>query len=551
MKKQILIGMEFFDRIIEGDYFYIDKTLFIKELLENMGGVTLVNRPRRFGKTLNMSMLMCFFDISQDNKHLFDGLKIMEHTDIVEKHMNKYPVIFITLKDAGENNFSSFIENIKYLVSGIYRQNMFLYESEKVEAFLKKKFYRYYSEGATETELKYALIFLMECLYAYYGERVIVLVDEYDAPINNAMMEGYYQEAMRFMRGFLGSALKSNSFLEFGVLTGVQRISQESLVSGFNNPKVCGITDAVFTDCYGFTEEEVRQACEQYGYGDKFCDVKSWYDGYRFGDRDIYNPWSIVQFLSNGTLRNYWANTGGMSMLEDIFFKGSLSLKDDIAGLMTGIAVKMEYDEHITYPVEYKNDNAFWSLLLNAGYLKPCAGSMGVSFSAELVNREVKNIFARCIDLWFKRQHAAIHNTITEFVEFLLAGDADGVRKTLNEELLNNPSCYDFKEENSYHMFIFGILLAVSGDYSVLSNQESGKGRSDCVIKPDDKSKSAVIIEFKHIRDKPTDLKEAARKGLEQIDEKSYIYNLKKEGYERIISYSIAFHKKTCEVAMR
>ena len=559
MRKQVLVGMEFFDRIIEGNYFYIDKTMFIKELLENRGEATLITRPRRFGKTLNMSMLKCFFDAGKDSRHLFDRLKIMEHKDIVEKHQGKYPVVFMTLKDVELSTFDNSLVKLNFLISSLYKQHLYILDHDRIDENDKEKFMLYRSGKATAAELESALIFLMECLHGYYGRKAVVLIDEYDAPINNALQEGFYSEMVKFMRGFLGSAFKSSGFLEFGVLTGVQRISREALVSGFNNPKVCGVANDAFADCYGFTEDEVRLACEQYGYGGRFCDVKRWYDGYRFGQAgDIYNPWSITNFLCEGKLRNYWANTGGMSVLEDVFFKGSLSLKDDIAGLLTGIPVKMEYDDHIVYPIPYDSDDAFWSLMLNAGYLKPCDGSAEGSFYAELVNREVKDTFARCIRLWFKRQQRAIHTAIQEFSEHLLNGDAEGVGRTLNDDLLNNPSCHDFKEENSYHMFIYGILLAASKDCTVLSNQESGKGRSDCVIKPDDKSRSAVIVEFKHVKELPPGgaleelrgLKEEARKGLNQINEKAYVHNLKKEGYGQIYKYGIAFHKKSCEVAM-
>jgi len=571
MKKQILLGEESFEKIREGNFFYIDKTLFIKELLENRGTVTLITRPRRFGKTLNLSMLRYFFDANMDSKALFDGLKIMEHKDIVEKHQNKYPVVFLTLKNVEEDTYEKSIENIGNLVSGIYRQNRYLYESDRLDEGQKELFYSFLLRKATEVDLKDALIFLTECLYTYHKKRVIVLLDEYDVPITNALMEGYYQKMIKFMRGFLGSVFKTNDYLEFGVLTGVQRISKESLFSCFNNPKVCGIMNKEFATCFGFTEEEVKEACEMYEFIDKYDDVEKWYDGYRFGGQDIYNPWSIVQYLSSGEFKNYWAYTGSLSVLQDVFFKGSASLKDDMAGLLTDVPIQMTYVEHITYPIVYERDNVFWSMLLNCGYLKPCVGSEGDDFYAELVNKEVRNIFADGIDLWFKRQQKAIHRAIQEFVDCLLKGDVEGVSKTLNKELLNNPSCHDFKEENSYHMFIYGILLAVEGKYTVYSNPESGKGRSDCLIKPMDKEQYAVVIEFKHCRDEPACLalrakhkcssnflmeealsllKVQAQKGLKQIKEKAYIHNLKKEGYERIFQYGIAFHKKNCEVAM-
>jgi len=557
MKKQILTGADSFEKIIEGNFFYIDKTLFIKELLENRGEVTLITRPRRFGKTLNMSMLRSFFDINRDSKCFFDGLKIMEHSDVVEKYMNKYPVVFLTLKNVELATYNDSLQKIKGLISAVYQENLYLCEGDKLNEFKKKKFYRYCSDDATEAELRVALEFLTSCLYDYHKKRVIILLDEYDAPINNAVMDGFFTEMVKFMRSFLGSVFKTNDFLEFGVLTGVQRISKESLVSEFNNPKVCGIVDSEFNTCYGFTEEEVKTACRQYDYGDTFADVKKWYDGYRFGNKDMYNPWSITQFLSRGKFDNYWVNTGSLRILQDIFYKGNNKLKNDLAGLLTGAPVTMYLEDGITYPIENAGSDLFWTMFLNAGYIKPCKEVTTEKFEAELVNMEVKNILSRYAKRWFGDQKSSIPDVILDFVDYLLKGDAEGVSATLNKQLLNNPSCHDFKEENSYHMFIFGILLAVSNDYTVYSNPESGKGRSDCLIKPIDKEKYAVVIEFKHFKDEYasfTELSEnltaEAQKGLKQIEEKAYIHNLKQEGYERIIKYGVAFHKKNCEVAM-
>jgi len=322
-------------------------------------------------------------------------------------------------------------------------------------------------------------------------------------------------------------------------------------VSGFNNPLVCGIMDKSFATCFGFTEEEVKDACEMYELINQFNEVKKWYDGYRFGGQDMYNPWSIIKYLKEKEIDNYWVNTGSVHILQDVFYKGDTAIKNELAGLLTGTPVMMRLEDGITYPIKYVHSNTFWTMLLNAGYLKPCNGAYKTEkFGAELVNMEVKNIFSRYAEEWFGEQQPSISRTIVEFVEYLLQGDAEGVSAILNKELLNNPSCHDFKEENSYHMFIYGILLAVSGKYTVWSNPESGKGRSDCLIKPMDKGQYAVVIEFKHEREEDRDLKQEAQKGLKQIEEKAYIHNLKKEGYERIFKYGIAFHKKNCEVAM-
>ncbi|MCL2065359.1 MAG: ATP-binding protein [Candidatus Cloacimonetes bacterium] len=561
MKQKILTGSESFEELIEDDYFFIDKTLFIKELLDNKGKITLITRPRRFGKTLNLSILRSFFDINKDSKAYFTGLKIMEHQEIFQKYMNQYPIIFLTIKDVNCNNFDEAIEETRSLVSYIYRQNKYIIESDRFDKQQKKRFNSYLTEESTINELKSSLKFLTDCLYTYHQKRVIVLMDEYDAPLDSSNRNGYYKEMIDFMRGFMGRVFKSNDSLEFAVLTGVLRIARESLFSSFNNPLIAGIMDKEFSSCFGFTEEEVVNACELFGINEKYPEIKKWYDGYRFGGQDMYNPWSITGYLKRQVFENFWVNTGSIDVFKDVFTKGSLELKDDIAGLLTGKPIMMGFEEAFTYPIEYKSTDIFWSLLLSAGYIKPCNGAKTLRFSAELVNKEIFNIFSQYAQEWLRLEQRPVSNAIQDFVECLLKGDAQGVQTVLNEELLNNPSCHDFKTENSYHMFIFGILLAVNKNYLVYSNHESGKGRSDCLIKPDNKDDYAVVIEFKHCKFRPTLqgeikvglinlIREEAQKGLQQINEKAYIHTLKNEGYQKIYKYSIAFYQKNCEVVL-
>ena len=547
MKKQILIGVDLFEKVIEGDFFYIDKTLFIKELLENRGDVTLITRPRRFGKTMNMSMLRTFFDVHRDGKRYFNGLKIMEYPDIIDKYLNKNPVIFMTLKNISADNFNDAFYRIRSLISTIYQQFLYLYESDILDERKKKDFYKYYDKVATAVELRESLQFLSTCLQTYHKKRVIILIDEYDAPIDNAYRKGFYPDMIDFMRDFLGSVFKSNDFLEFGVLSGVLRIAKESLFSSFNNPKIYGIMNKPLSTSFGFTEEEVKESCEIYDIPDNFEEVKKWYDGYRFGGQEIYNPWSITNYLKDLEIDDFWINTGSIQILKDVFYKGDNSLKDDFAKLLTGSTISMSLEESFSYPIHYVTSDKFWSLMLNAGYIKPCNGAKKEAFNAEFVNLEVKYFFNKNAREWLRLKRSEISNIIIEFVDYLREGDVEKVSAILNNELLNNPSCHDFKRENSYHMFIYGILLATSNDYTVYSNLESGKGRSDCLIKPDDKSKHAIIIEFKHVKD-ASNLKEEAINGLKQIEEKAYIHTLKKEGYENIRKYSIAFYKKKCEV---
>ena len=550
MKKQILVGVESFDEIREGDYFYIDKSLFVAELMEKRAKVTLITRPRRFGKTLNMSMLRSFFDICRESKGLFEGLAIAEHQDICDKYMNKYPVISLTLKNVEQATYEESIARLKTLISAVFGQNRHIYESDRLDERQKEMFHSYFMRRSTDEELQYSLYFLTECLYTYYQKRVIVLLDEYDSPIDNAERRGYYPEMIDFMRGFLGSVFKTNDYLEFGVLTGVQRISKEGLFSSFNNPKIRGVLDEEFNTCFGFTEDEVKDACRMYEIGRKFEEIKSWYDGYRFGGQDLYNPWSITMYLDAQKLENYWVNTGSVQVLHDVFHKGDDRLRDDLARLLTGSPIEMSLADQITYPIKYTGSNTFWTLLLHAGYLKPCNGAKGGIFKAELVNMEVSDAFSHFAKEWLQEERPAISEPIAEFVSCLIRGDGDGVSKILNEDLLNAPSSYDFVWENSYHMFIYGMLLAVSGSYTVHSNKETGKGRSDCLIKPFDKNAAAVVVEFKHLRSEPENLKQEAKNALEQIEEKAYVHNLKAEGYIQVHKYGIAFHKKTCEVAM-
>ncbi|MCL2045873.1 MAG: ATP-binding protein [Oscillospiraceae bacterium] len=550
MKKKIFIGAESFERIREEDFFYVDKTLFIKELLDNRGAVTLITRPRRFGKTLNMSMLRSFFDITSDSKVYFEGLAITDYQEICEKYMNKYPVVSMTLKNVELDTYESTIARLKTLISTVFEQYLFVYESEILTERQKEMFHTYFMRRSSDEELQYALVFLTECLYVYYQKRVIILLDEYDAPIDNAERNGFYNDMISFMRGFLGSVFKTNDYLEFGVLTGVQRVSKEGLFSSFNNPKICGLLNEEFNSCFGFTEDEVKAACEMYEIDDKYQDIKKWYDGYRIGGRDMYNPWSITMYLERQKLENYWVNTGSVQVLRDVFHQGDNRLRDALAGLLTGSTIRMSITDHITYPIKYVSTNTFWTLLLHAGYLKPCNGAKDNIFEAELVNMEVKDTFSFFAKEWLSEERTLISEQIEKFVEYLLSGNAQGVSTILNDELLNNPSSYDFTGENSYHMFIYGMLLAASGNYTVHSNQETGRGRADCMIKPFDMSEAAVIVEFKHLRMEPVNLKEEAEKGLEQINNNAYSYNLRNEGYATIHKYGIAFYKKSCEVVM-
>ena len=567
MKKPLPIGNEFFDKLISNGLYYVDKTLYIKELLDNRKEVTLITRPRRFGKTLNMSTLECFFDITHDNRKLFDGLKIMEHTDIVDKYMNKYPVVFITLKDVEASTYDDSIFMLKELMASTYLWHKYLLDSNRLNDSQKDDFNRILLRKATEIEIMLSLKKLMEYLYIHHGEkRAILLIDEYDAPINYAELEGFYSDMIKFMRGFFGKSMKSNRYLEFAVITGVQRIAKEGLFSELNNLSVRGIIDEQYEDCFGFTKDEVEAACEYFGAGDSMDEIEEFYDGYRFGQKSLYNPWSIVNYLESGRLEAYWVNTGSLSILENIFAKGTVSLKAAMEGLLMDMPITMKLSQHITYPINYDDTDLFWTLLYNAGYIKHQKGTqsrINKAFTAELVNLEVKESFRMCINNWMQRQPHGFSASLYEFLRALLGGRAEHIQTVLNDKLLQSLSYHDMIKENSFHMFILGMLQAVGDEYVIRSNRESGQGRADCVMRPvgirgtADASHGAVVMEFKHVKPekgkkltKGSVAREAAA-ALRQIDEKGYAKELKAEGYETVYQYGIAFGGKLCVVEMR
>ena len=554
MKKALPVGIDLFEDMITGEYYYIDKTLFIKEILDNKSKVNLITRPRRFGKTLNMSMLKCFFDMHQDNVHLFDGLAIMRERNIVAYCQNQYPVIFLSLKGIKGTTFESSLSLLMQLISSLYIKSGYLLDSDVLMAAEKAKINMYLSEKASKEELMVSLKELMGYLYAHHKKKVIVAIDEYDAPIDNAEIEGFYPEMVKFMRGFLGDALKTNEYLEFSVITGVQRIAKEGLFSDLNNPSVCGISDDVFTDCFGFTEEEVYTACNYYDMPGDMKEIKAFYNGYLFGKKDIYNPWSILNYLKMRKLDAYWINTASMGILKNIFEKGNYELKAAMEGLLMDEPVKMRRGNHITYPIRYQKSNSIWTLLLNAGYLKikdVLSDSLIPEYTAILVNNEVKEAFRYCIWEWMNESEEVFAEGLTDFIKALTSGDSEGMGATLNQRLLYSPSYYDMVSENSFHMFILGILQVVGGTYMIRSNREEHRGRADCTMRPYDKSKAAVVIEFKHVKEKDATedkIARAAKEGLAQIKGKNYAADMKAEGYTTIYEYGIAFNGKYCVV---
>jgi len=442
----------------------------------------------------------------------------------------------------------------------LYENHGYLLDGGRLSETQAELFRKYCGRKATNDDLELALFQLSRMLRSYHHQKVIILLDEYDAPIDNAEAEGFYGKMIKFMRGFMGSTFKSNDALEFAVITGVQRIAQEGLFSKLNNPQIFGILDSEFSNRFGFTEEEVARLCMEYDAADPFGKIKAFYDGYRFGHRDMYNPWSIVNYLTKRKLGLYWVNTSSPTVMQNIFARGSKDLKEKAEGLLLGVPITMKLDDHITYPINYDSTNLFWTMLLNAGYIKHTSGtpSNAEKFQAELVNTEVRVAFQHSIENWIKERTVSLYDGLQAFLESLQAGDAVGMQDALNNKLLLSPSYHDMICENSYHMFILGILQAVGRDYVIRSNREEGKGRADCTMRPVDKTKPALVIEFKHLKKDGADdteatierVKKAAAEALQQISTRRYTQEMLSEGYATVFEYGIAFNGKHCEVEM-
>jgi hypothetical protein len=499
-------------------------------------------------------MLKCFFDIRGKDKNLFDGLEITKYKEITDKYQNTYPVIFMTLKGLKEPTFDDFITALKMSLSNLYSSHEYIYESGVLNEAQKKYFKDILLEETPVAKLKFSIKNLISYLYKYHKQKVILLIDEYDAPIDNSEMENFYGEMIKFMRGFFGDALKTNEYLEFAVITGVQRIAKEGLFSDLNNLRVCGIMNEEFSDKFGFTENEVNEACKEYGLQDNIQDIKDFYDGYKFGNKDIYNPWSILNYLEKKKLQPYWVNTGATNILKNIFAKGEMQLKYDMEGLFFDIPITMSLGNHITYPIEYTSSNSFWTLLLNAGYIKPYGDLPEYGdeiFKAVLVNKEVKRAFKSCIDDWLSDQKGMFSKGFLEFLTAITEGNTQGIETSLNQKLLLSPSYYDMVNENSYHMFLLGMLQPLGDGYIISSNREEGLGRADVTLRPKNKAKAAVIIEFKHVKGSRATKKSVmaeAQKSFKQVESQGYAAEMTAEGYTKIFKYGIAFNGKYCIV---
>ena len=539
--KKIPIGIDDFKKIRENNYYYIDKTNFIEEIGKNVGKTLLFTRPRRFGKTLNMSMLKYFFDIKnkEENKKLFQNLYI-EKSDFFEEQ-GAYPVVYISLKGIKADTWESSFFLIKSLISSIY--NEFEYIREKLNESQLESFNKIWLKK-DDGEYRNALKNLTSFLYEYYKKEVILLIDEYDSPLINAYEHGYYDEAIVFFQVFYGEALKTNPYLRMGIMTGIIRVIKAGIFSDLNNLKVYSILEKEYSDFYGFTQEEVEKALKNFNIEYELPEVKAWYDGYRFGNSEVYNPWSILNFIQSEELRAYWIETSGNFLINDILKNVSTETIEILEHLFNGISMEENISGNSDLSVLMREDE-IWELLLFSGYLtidEKIGESYEDIYTLRLPNREVKEFFRKkFIDVNFGE------STFRKSMEALKKNNIKDFEKYLQNILLKSTSFHDTKSEIFYHGLILGMMFYLDRDYIVKSNEESGLGRYDVSIEPRNKNNRAYILEFKVTKNEE-DLEKESKEAIEQIISKKYDTSLKERGVKEIVFLGIAFCSKLVKV---
>ena len=557
MKKVISIGIQGFSDLREQDCFFVDNTNFIKEWWENRDVVTLITRPRRFGKTLNMSMLDCFFSNKYANRaDLFEGLSIWQD-ETYRKLQGTYPVIFLSFAAVKAGNLEDAKTQIKQEIASLYEENRYLLEGN-VFSDNERKIYNSTTIQMDDTMAQNALKTLSVWMERYYGKKVIILLDEYDTPMQEAYVQGYWDEFTSFVRSLFNASFKTNPYLERAIMTGITRVSKESIFSDLNNLQVITTTSDLYADCFGFTETEVFQALDEFGMGDKKDEIKKWYDGFTFGEhRDIYNPWSITNYLDKRKIYPYWASTSSNGLVSRLIRTSSADVKEKMEDLLNGQEIVVNFDEQIVYNQLDHNVNAIWSLLLASGYLKvKQVDYRGITrepwYTLDITNVETLSMFKSMFQDWFQNQDT----NYGYFIKALIDGDLEAMNYYMNKVALATFSYFDVGSENGsdpeperfYHGFVLGLIAERSGIYMIRSNRESGFGRYDIMMIPQERERyPAIIIEFKVCsRMKKETLEEAVQSALEQITEKNYDAELLSQGIsaDRIRHYGFAFEGK-------
>ena len=540
--KLLPTGIENFKMMIDKSAYYVDKTNFIEDVLNEQ--VVLYTRPRRFGKTLNMSMLYYFFSIKEkENAYLFDGLNITKNKDAL-KHQNKYPTIFISLKEMKSLTFDAQISSFSNVIYELLEKNLEILSSDQLSDTTKDILNKLHNRSSCVEDLKISLRVITNALYTYYQQKVIVLIDEYDVPLQAAYQNNYYEEMVEFLRSVFSSALKTNDALEKGVMTGCLRISKESIFTGLNNFTAYSVLNNISSESFGFTESEVKQLLKDYSLSEKMDEVKEWYDGYQFGNNEIYNPWSTLMYVKNITQDvsfkpiSFWANTSGNDLVVKYIQNGDKKLRKEFDLLMNGQSLIKYIKPELTYR-EMDNINNIYSFLLLTGYLKVIKDRGENQYELVIPNKEVYEIYKQSFMSYFEDYTTSRKG---ELYQELVDGDAKKVNLLLNDILLRSISYFD-NQESFYHGFLVGLL----NDYEVVSNKESGNGRFDVCVLPENILGTIVLIECKHSISED-DLIDDAKEGARQIVEQKYLEEHKFKKYENVIGYGISFYKKQCYV---
>ena len=553
MNVRMPIGVDDFKELRE-NYYFIDKTDFIRQLIDDHSKVTLITRPRRFGKTLTMSMLEYFFSIDkkEESKNLFHGLAIEAAGSSYMKHRGIYPVIFISLKDGQSTSWEQMLNFFSLFLRRLYLQYAYLIKADRLDACMKEDYYRIVNRQADQTEMAFALTRLMEIMQAYYGQPVILLLDEYDAPIQYAWDHGYYEQCIGFMRQFLSSALKTNRALNFAVLTGVLRVAKESIFSGLNNLSVCSVLTRKYSNILGFTPAETAVMAEDLGVEKKLPELRQWYDGYRFGTEDIYNPWSVINYMDNEcTPMPYWVHTSGNYILKQLLSHADCLRIKELQGLLDGKTVTVSLNETVIYDQIEKDASALYTLLLTTGYLTIESASPTTynRYSLRIPNEEIKQVYGQ--EILNTIAVGADRNTFDTLFDALFSGQERYFEDRLQQILLRFASTYDTaNKESFYHGFMLGIsALFLDKQYIIESNRESGYGRFDIAIFPKDTQKAGVILEFK-AADRTESLEKQADEALRQIQDRQYEVEFAKREIVSVWKYGVAFCGKQVCVKM-
>ena len=561
IKKAIPIGIESYKEMIDRDYYYIDKTRLIVDLLTQKSKVTLFTRPRRFGKTLAQSMLRTFFEEeidsdgkAVDNSGYFAGKKIMGAGVQYTEHMGKYPVIFLSMKSAKQPDFEMAYDSLLDEIIREYDRHRYLLNSGSLADDIKERYSAILSGKAGKAAYAKALAFLSDCLEKYHHQKTIILVDEYDVPLENAYFKGFYKQMVDFMRSLLESALKTNDSLQFAVITGCLRISRESIFTGLNNLKINSVLDESYSEFFGFIQDEIDSLLSFYGISQKKEEIKEWYNGYLFGDTEVYNPWSILNYVDDIISHNtefpkpYWSNTSSNSIIHELVVKADSSTVQEIERLLAGKAIEKPIHEDITYEDIYQSEDNLWNFLFFTGYLKAIRKrfeSRTIFLEMEIPNEEVMYIYENTIQDWFQQKTKVLD--LSGLYHAILSGGTETAENLLKQQLRESISYMD-SAEKFYHGFLLGLLGGLQ-DYRKKSNLESGNGRYDIILIPYDEQQPAAILELKRAK-KFTEMENLCQEALKQIDEKKYTDALIEEGYPRILKYGICFCKKSCMVKL-